>query len=197
MPRFAANISWLYTEYALLDRFAAAADDGFEAVELLFPYDHTPEALARAREAAGVSQVLINMPPGDWDGGERGLGALPGREAEFAARGTQVLGVSTDTQFVHLAWRRENPMLRELPFPMLADTKRELSSALGVLHRDEGVPLRATFVVDPEGTIRHVSVNDLAVGRSVDEVLRILDGLQSGELTPCNWQPGQPTLKAS
>jgi alkyl hydroperoxide reductase subunit AhpC len=73
---------------------------------------------------------------------------------------------------------------------MLADTKRELSTALGILHRGEGVPLRATFIVDPRGVIRWVSVNDLAVGRNVDEVLRVLDALQTGELCPCNWRAG-------
>ena len=117
------------------------------------------------------------------------------RHAEFSARNAQVLGVSTDTHFVHLAWRRDHPALRDLPFPMLADTKRELSTSLGVLHAEEGVALRATFIVDPEGVIRHVSVNDLSVGRNVDEVLRILEALQTGELTPCNWKPGQETLQ--
>jgi peroxiredoxin (alkyl hydroperoxide reductase subunit C) len=80
---------------------------------------------------------------------------------------------------------------------MLADTKRELSSALGILHPAEGVALRATFIVDPEGVIRHVSVNDLSVGRNVDEVLRLLDAFQTGELTPCNWERGDPTLNAA
>jgi peroxiredoxin (alkyl hydroperoxide reductase subunit C) len=119
------------------------------------------------------------------------------RVPDFAARNAQVLGASTDTHFVHLAWRQSHPALRDLPYPMLADTKRELSSALGVLHKDEGVALRATFIVDPDGVIRHVSANDLSVGRNVDEVLRILDALQTGELTPCNWQPGAPTLQAA
>ena len=80
---------------------------------------------------------------------------------------------------------------------MLADTKRELSSALGILHKQDGVPLRATFIVDPEGFIRHVSVNDLNVGRNVDEVLRILDALQTDELCPCNWKRGDATLEAA
>ena len=118
------------------------------------------------------------------------------RNADFANRDAQVLGVSTDTHFVHLAWRQSHPDLKDLPYPMLADTKRELSSELGILH-DDGVPLRATFVVDPEGIIRHVSVNDLDVGRNVDEVLRILDALQTGELCPCNWKQGDPTLEAA
>jgi peroxiredoxin (alkyl hydroperoxide reductase subunit C) len=116
------------------------------------------------------------------------------KNAAFAERDAQVLGMSTDTQFVHLAWRNNHPDLKNLPFPMLADTKRELSLALGVLHKEAGVPLRATFIVDPQGIIRHVSVNDLSVGRNVDEVLRNLDGLQTDELCPCNWKAGEATL---
>jgi alkyl hydroperoxide reductase subunit AhpC len=116
------------------------------------------------------------------------------KNAAFSERDTQVLGASTDTHFVHLAWRNNHPDLKSLPFPMLADTKRELSLALGVLHKEAGVPLRATFIVDPQGVIRHVSVNDLSVGRNVDEVLRNLDGLQTDELCPCNWKAGEATL---
>ncbi|MBM3268722.1 MAG: peroxiredoxin [Candidatus Sericytochromatia bacterium] len=119
------------------------------------------------------------------------------RSGDFASLGAQVLGISTDTHFVHLAWRREHPALRDLPIPMLADTKRDLSEALGILHRQDGVCLRATYVVDPDGVVRHVSVNDLSVGRNVDEVLRILEALQTDELTPCNWRPGEPTLSAA
>ncbi len=119
------------------------------------------------------------------------------REAEFRARNAQVLGASTDTHYVHLAWRNQHPELRDLPFPMLADTRRELSAALGILHPQEGVALRATFVVDPERVIRFVSVNDLSTGRNVDEVLRVLAALQTNELTPCNWKPGEPTLRAA
>ena len=119
------------------------------------------------------------------------------RNRDFLDRDTQVLGASTDTHFVHLAWRKNHPDLKTLPFPMLADTKRELSTALGVLHKTDGVPLRATFIVDPDGIIRHVSVNDLSVGRNVDEVLRVLDALQTDELCPCNWKKGEPTLEAA
>ena len=117
------------------------------------------------------------------------------RHAQFRERDAQLLGFSTDSQYVHLACRQNHPDLKALPYPMLADTKRELSTALGVLHKQEGVALRATFIVDPEGVIRFVDVNDLSVGRNVDEVLRVLDALQSGELCPCNWKPGQATLK--
>jgi alkyl hydroperoxide reductase subunit AhpC len=119
------------------------------------------------------------------------------RNGDFLDRDTQLLGASTDSHYVHLAWRRQHPDLKSLPFPMLADVKRELSNALGVLHKYDGVALRATFIVDPNHVIRHVSVNDLSVGRSVDEVLRVLDALQTDELCPCNWQRGQPTLEVA
>lgn len=116
------------------------------------------------------------------------------RHKDFRDRDTQVLGVSTDTHFVHLAWRNSHPDLKDLPYPMLADTKRELSTALGILHKEEGVALRATFIVDPDGIIRWVTVNDLSVGRNIDETLRVLDALQTDELCPCNWREGEKTL---
>jgi len=114
---------------------------------------------------------------------------------EFADRDSQLLGVSTDSEFVHLAWRKDHQDLRSLPFPMLSDIKRELSLALGILDWQEGVCLRATFIVDPEGIIRFVSVNDLSVGRNPQEVLRVLDALQTDELCPCNWQKGEDVLR--
>ncbi len=113
---------------------------------------------------------------------------------EFADRDTQVLGGSTDSEFVHMAWRQNHPDLKDLPFPMLADIKRELTTALGILDPKEGVAQRATFIVDPENIIRFVMVTDLSVGRNPQEVLRVLDALQTDELCPCNWQKGQPTL---
>jgi alkyl hydroperoxide reductase subunit AhpC len=116
------------------------------------------------------------------------------RHGDFADRDAQVLGFSTDTEYVHLAWRTHEEKLRSLPFPMVADTRRELSAALGVLDKRAGVPLRATFLVDPTGTIRWVNVNDMSVGRNVDEVLRVLDALQTDELCPCNWRKGDATL---
>ena len=116
---------------------------------------------------------------------------------DFADRDTVVYGVSTDSEFVHLNWRIHHEDLKTLTIPMLADIKRELSAALGVLDKKEGVALRATFLVDPDGIIRYVSVNDLSVGRNPQEVLRVLDALQSDELCPCNWQKGEETLKAA
>ena len=118
-------------------------------------------------------------------------------DKEFRARDAQLLGVSIDSEFVHLAWRREKDELRSLPFPMLADIKRELASSLGILDPEAGVAQRATFIVDPQGVIRFVYVTDLNVGRSPEEVLRVLDALQTDKLCPCNWQKGEDTLKAA
>jgi alkyl hydroperoxide reductase subunit AhpC len=116
---------------------------------------------------------------------------------DFADRDAQVLGVSIDNEYVHLAWRGSHPDLKDLPFPMVSDLKRELATALGVLDKHEGVALRATFIVDPQGVIRFASCNDLNVGRNPAEVLRVLDALQTDELCPCNWQKGQSTLSAA
>ena len=116
---------------------------------------------------------------------------------EFKDRDAVVYGVSIDSEYVHLAWRQNHADLKTLPFPMLSDLKRELSNALGILDKNEGVALRATFIVDPEGIIRFVSVNDLSVGRNPQEVLRVLDALQTDELCPCNWQKGEEVLKAA
>ena len=113
---------------------------------------------------------------------------------EFQDRDTQVLGGSVDSEFVHLAWRDNHEDLRNLPFPMLADVKRDLTEQLGILDPEAGVAQRATFIVDPEGIIRFVYVTDLSVGRNPQEVLRVLDALQTDELCPCNWQKGEETL---
>ena len=118
-------------------------------------------------------------------------------DAEFKARAAQLLGVSLDSEYVHLAWRRQKEELANLPFPMLADVKRELAGALGILDPESGVSQRATFVIDPQGIVRFVYVTDSSVGRNPEEVLRVLDALQTDELCPCNWQSGQPTLKAA
>jgi len=116
---------------------------------------------------------------------------------EFRDRDAQLLGLSIDSEFVHLAWRQSRVDLGKVSFPWLADIRRELSDALGILDRQEGVALRATFIVDPQGVIRFVSANDLSVGRNPQEVLRVLDALQTDELCPCNWQKGEETLKAA
>jgi peroxiredoxin (alkyl hydroperoxide reductase subunit C) len=114
---------------------------------------------------------------------------------EFADRDAQLLGGSTDSEFVHHAWRTHHEDLRNLPFPMLADLKHELCKALGILDPKAGVAQRATYIVDPEGIIRFAYVTDLSVGRNPEEVLRVLDALQTDELCPCNWKKGEETLK--
>ena len=124
----------------------------------------------------------------------KGFGDL---NQQFADRDCQVLAASTDSEFVHLAWRKDHKDLRDLPFPMLADTAKRLSSALGILDADEGVAKRATFLVDPDGIIRFAYVTDGSVGRNPQEVLRVLDALQTDELCPCNWNQGEQTLKAA
>ncbi|HZU88821.1 MAG TPA: peroxiredoxin [Stellaceae bacterium] len=121
-----------------------------------------------------------------------GFDALAG---EFRDRDAQLLGLSVDSDYVHLAWRQSREDLGRVSYPWLSDIKRELSAALGILDKDEGVCLRATFIVDPEGVIRYAAVNDLSVGRNPQEILRILDALQTDELCPCNWHKGEATLK--
>ncbi|MBT8142513.1 MAG: peroxiredoxin [Gammaproteobacteria bacterium] len=116
---------------------------------------------------------------------------------DFKDRDTELYGVSTDSEFVHLAWRQTKDELKDLPFPMLSDIKRELSTELGILDAEEGVAQRATYIVDPQGIIRFVYVTDLNVGRSPEEVIRVLDALQTDELCPCNWTPGDDVLKAA
>jgi alkyl hydroperoxide reductase subunit AhpC len=116
---------------------------------------------------------------------------------QFLDRDAQVLGGSTDSEFVHHAWRTHHADLKDLPFPMLADVKRDLCTALGILDPQEGVAQRATFIVDPHNVIRFVSVNDLSVGRNPLEVLRVLDALQTDELCPCNWQKGEEALRVT
>jgi len=113
---------------------------------------------------------------------------------DFADRDAVCLGASVDSEFVHLAWRQNHADLKNLPIPMLADVKRELSSALGIIDAAAGVSQRAVFIVDPQDIIRFVMVTDLSVGRNSQEVLRVLDALQTDELCPCNWNKGQDTI---
>ena len=113
---------------------------------------------------------------------------------EFQERDAQMLGGSTDSEFVHHAWRTHHADLKDLPFPMLADVKRDLTGQLGIIDENAGVAQRATYIVDPDDVIRFAYVTDLSVGRNPQEVLRVLDALQTDELCPCNWQKGQETL---
>ena len=112
----------------------------------------------------------------------------------FADRDAVLLGGSTDNEFVKLAWRRAHPDLQRLNHWQFADVTGALVDGLGVRDPVAGVALRATFVVDPDQVIQHVSVNNLNVGRNPEEILRILDGLQTDELCPCNRPVGGSTL---
>jgi len=118
------------------------------------------------------------------------------KTSEFADRDAVVIGGSTDNEYSHLAWRNAHADLASLPTP-LVHINPTFARELGILHKDAGAALRATFIVDPDGIIRYASVNDLSVGRNVDEVVRTLDALQTDELCPCNWQKGQDTIKVA
>jgi peroxiredoxin (alkyl hydroperoxide reductase subunit C) len=116
---------------------------------------------------------------------------------EFAALNAEVLGVSTDTVFVHRAWiqtPRERNGVGDLAFPLASDANQEVSRAYGVLLEKEGLAMRGLFIIDPQGVIQYTVVHNLNVGRSVDETLRLLEALQAGGLCPADWRPGRKLL---
>lgn len=115
------------------------------------------------------------------------------KDAEFKELGCQVLACSTDSEFSHKAWFERD--LKDVKYPVLADTAHQISRDYGVLLEEKGIALRGTFLIDPKGTLQWMSVNALGVGRSVEEVLRTLRALQTGELCPAEWRPGKATLK--
>jgi alkyl hydroperoxide reductase subunit AhpC len=121
---------------------------------------------------------------------------------EFKNRNTQVLGVSIDSQFSHLAWKntpRKEGGIGDIKYPIIADTTKDVSRKYGVLLENSGIALRGLFLIDEEGVIRHQTVNDLPLGRNVDEVLRTIDALtffqKNGEVCPADWKPGDATIK--
>jgi len=113
---------------------------------------------------------------------------------KLAELNCQVLAASTDSAFSHLAWTESHPGLKNMAHPMIADTTHALSKAYDVLLEDKGIALRGSFLIDPEGVLQWSNVNALNVGRNVDEIIRVLEALQTGGLTPCGWTPGQDTL---
>ena len=116
-------------------------------------------------------------------------------KGDFADRDAVLIGASTDTAHVHFAWRQSDERLAAADFPWIADNGKKLADALGILHPEEHVAFRATFVVDPDNIIQHVTVNGLNVGRNPAETLRVLDALQTDELCPCNWSAGEDVLR--
>ena len=127
MPKLAANLTMLFTEVAFLDRFARAARAGFQGVEFLFPYDHPPEAVAEQVAAHGLEVALFNLPPGDWDAGERGLAALPGREVDFE------LSLETALPYAKALAARRLHMMAGIP-PKDADPRACRASYVRNLH---------------------------------------------------------------
>jgi peroxiredoxin (alkyl hydroperoxide reductase subunit C) len=115
------------------------------------------------------------------------------RRAEFEKLGAQILSVSVDSKYSHLAWQKE---IGAVAYPMLSDITKQISREYGVLLEDQGVALRGLFIIDPTGIVRYELIHDLSVGRSVGETMRVLEALQTGELCPVNWQPGEQTLGA-
>ena len=120
---------------------------------------------------------------------------------KFAELNTEILGVSVDSEFSHLAWlqtERDAGGLGDLNYPLISDLKKEISAAYNVL-TDEGIALRGLFIIDKEGLIQHATINNLAFGRSVDETLRVLQAIQyvqtnPEEVCPANWKPGDKTM---
>lgn len=114
------------------------------------------------------------------------------QEPEFKKLNAVVLGASTDSVHSHKAWFQRD--LQEVKFPIIADTTHKVSELFGVLKEDQGIAYRGTFIIDPEGVLRYCVISDLSVGRSVTETLRVLKALQTGELCPVEWAPGNKTL---
>ena len=128
------------------------------------------------------------------------LGELADHYGEIRKLGAEVVSVSVDTGFVHSAWHEQSPTIRKITFPMLADPARRVCRAYGTLIESEGLSLRATFFIDPEGNVKAYEFHDNSIGRSVDETMRKLQAAQfvrehNGEVCPMNWKPGAKTLR--
>ena len=129
--------------------------------------------------------------------------AFSDRLGEFKRIGAEVLGASVDSKYSHLAWTekpREEGGIRSLAYPLLEDLKKELAEEYGVLDEAGAVALRGLFLIDPDGVVQHATINNTAVGRSVDETLRVLQAFQyardNGEVCPADWRPGMKSMTA-
>ena len=130
------------------------------------------------------------------------IAAFSDRYAEFKDLNTEVLGISVDSEFSHLAWiqtDRNQGGVGDLNYPLVSDIKKEISAAYNVLDPDAGVALRGLFIIDKEGVVQHATINNLSFGRNVDEALRVLQAIQHvqthpNEVCPADWQPGEKTM---
>ncbi len=130
--------------------------------------------------------------------------AFSDRVGEFKERGAEIIGVSVDSHFSHLAWRntpRKKGGIGDVQYPLVSDLDKSISCHYGVLLEKPGIALRGLFLIDKEGILRHITVNDLPLGRNVDEALRVIDALnfheENGEVCPANWQKGKDGMKPS
>jgi len=128
------------------------------------------------------------------------LGDLADKYGEFQKLNTEILSVSTDTVFVHKAWHDHSPTIKKIKFPMVADPTGKICKAYGTYIPEEGLSLRGTFIIDPEGLLKAYEIHDNSIGRSSTELLRKIKAAQfvrehGGEVCPANWEPGQKTLK--
>ncbi len=128
------------------------------------------------------------------------LGDLADHYEEFQKLGVEILSISTDTKFVHKAWHDQSPTIRKIKFPMVADPTGAISRAYGTYIYEEGLSLRGTFIIDPDGVLKTYEMNDNSIGRSSAELIRKIQAAQfvrknGGEVCPVNWQPGKKTLK--
>lgn len=122
------------------------------------------------------------------------------RYPEFQKLGAEVMSVSTDSAYVHKAWHDQSPAIKKVAYPMLADTTGELSRAFGTYQDGTGVALRGSFIIDPDGVLQAMEINNLSIGRSADELLRKVQAAQfvrehPGEVCPASWRPGGTTLR--
>lgn len=122
------------------------------------------------------------------------LVGLNDQHGQFAARSCAVVAASTDTVYSHLGWVSAEERLGKLKYPILGDVTKAIARSYGVLLEEQGIALRGSFLIDPTGTLRWANVNDLGTGRSIEEILRVLDALQTDKLTGCGWKKGEATL---
>lgn len=156
--------------------------------------DNNPKGSVNFEDLKGKWVVLFSYPLDFTFVCPTEIKELIAQKDAFAKLNVQPLLLSTDSAFTHLAWQKE---IGECPYPWIADTSHVVSTELGILKEDLGATFRSTIIIDPEGIVQSVQINNLAVGRNVAEILRTVEAFQlaaEGKLLPCNWQPGQPTL---